>query len=80
MTEHNYLVVEVYPSGMTRVIAQVCDLDCALMLLGQLVSRYYDPHNLFAIRTICVTDSESVNRYQCEECWNKNNEEENQNG
>jgi len=74
MCEHNYIVVEVYPNGMTRVIAQVSDLDCALMLLGELVSRYDDPHNLFAIRTINVTDSESVHRYESEKHWIKNSE------
>lgn len=74
MAERNYLVVEVYPNGMTRAIAQVSDLDCALMLLGELTSRYYDPHNLFAIRTIHVTDSESVHRYENEKHWIKNSE------
>lgn len=76
MAERNYIVVEVYPNGMTRAIAQVSDLDCALMLLGELTSRYYDPHNLFAIRTIYVTDSESVHRYVNEKWWRKNTEEE----
>lgn len=76
MTERNYIVVEVYPNGMTRTIAQVSDLDSALLLLGELVSRYDDPHNLFAIRTINVTDSESVHRYENEKWWSKNTEEE----
>lgn len=74
MGERNYLVVEVYPNGMTRVIAHVSDLDCALILLGGLTSRYYDPHNLFAIRTIYVTGSESVHRYEDEKFWIKNSE------
>ena len=76
MPERNYIVVEVYPNGMTQVIAQVSGLDSALLLLGELVSRYYEPHNLFAIRTINVTDSESVHRYENEKCWRKNTEEE----
>ena len=76
MTERNYIVVEVYENGMTRVIAQVSDLDSALFLLGELTSRYYDSHNLFAIRTIYVTDSESVHRYENEKWWRKNTEEE----
>lgn len=76
MTEQNYIVVEVYPNGMTRVIAQVSDLDSALLLLGELASRYDDPHNLFAIRTINVIDSESVHRYENEKWWRKNTEEE----
>lgn len=74
MAERNYIVVEVYPNGMTRAIAQVSDLDSALMLLGELTSRYYDPHNLFAIRTIYVTDGESVHRYENEKWWIKNSE------
>lgn len=76
MAEQNYIVVEVYPNGMTRAIAQVSDLDSALMLLGELASRYDDPHNLFAIRTINVTDNESVHRYENEKWWRKNTEEE----
>lgn len=76
MAERNYIVVEVYPNGMTRAIAQVSDLDSALLLLGELTSRYYDPHNLFAIRTIYVTDSESVHRYENEKWWRKNTEED----
>ena len=76
MSERNYLVVEVYPTGATRVIAQVADLDAATFLLGELVSRYYDPHNLFAIRTINVNGSESVSRYDNEKYWNLHNGEE----
>lgn len=64
MGERNYLVIEIYPMGGQSIIAQVSDLDAALMLLGQLTSRYDNPRNLFAIRTIYVTGSESVARYQ----------------
>lgn len=49
MTERNYIVVEVHPNGMTRVVAQVNELDRAQMLLGELASKDYDPHNQFAI-------------------------------
>lgn len=76
MAERNYIVVEVYPNGMTRAIAQVSDLDGALMLLGELTSLHHDPHNLFAIRTVYVTDGESVHRYENEKWWRKNTEEE----
>ena len=68
MSERNYIVVEVYPNGMTRAI------DSALMLLGELTSLHHDPHNLFAIRTIYVTDGESVHRYENEKWWIKNSE------
>lgn len=64
MGEKNYLVIEIYPMGGQAIIAQVSDLDAALLLLGQLASRYDNPRNLFAIRTINVTGSESVARYQ----------------
>lgn len=69
MGERNYLVIEVYESGTQRIIAQCSSIDDALLLLGELVSRFEHPRNLFAIRTINVTGSESVSRYQNKSSW-----------
>ena len=69
MEQKNYLVVEVYPMGGTRVVAQCGQLEDALILLGQLVEKYDHPANLFGIRTIRVTGSECVSRYTKEEAY-----------
>lgn len=69
MEEKNYLVVEVYPVGGTRVVAQCEQIDDALLLLGQLVEKYDHPVNLFGIRTIRVNGAESVSRYTKEEAY-----------
>lgn len=76
MEEKNYLVIEIYPMGGQRIIAQTEQIDDALLLLGQLVSRYDNPRNLFAIRTVYVDGSKSVSRYTLEENWKPEEEEE----
>ena len=69
MEQKNYLVVEVYPMGGTRVVAQCEQPEDALLLLGQLVEKYDHPANLFGIRTIRVNGAESVSRYTKEEAY-----------
>lgn len=78
MSERNYLVIEVYETGAQRIIAQCSSIDDALLFLGELVSRYDHPRNLFAIRTINVTNFESVSRYQNESSWLPKEEKENE--
>lgn len=76
MEEKNYLVIEIYPMGGQRIIAQTEQIDDALLLLGQLVSRYDNPRNLFAVRTVYVDGSKSVSRYTLEENWKPEEEED----
>ncbi|MBO7211915.1 MAG: hypothetical protein J6V44_13075 [Methanobrevibacter sp.] len=76
MEEKNYLVIEIYPLGGQRIIAQTEQIDDALLLLGQLISRYDNPRNLFAVRTVYVNGSESVSRYVLEENWKPEEEED----
>lgn len=69
MEQKNYLVVEVYPMGGTHVVAQCEQLEDALLLLSKLVEKNEHPANLFGIRTIQVTGSECVSRYNKEEAY-----------
>lgn len=75
MGELNYLVIEIYPMGGQRIIAQFGQIDDALLLLKNLVLEYSHPSNLFAIRTINVTGSESIHRYQNESVYMPKEEE-----
>ena len=69
MGQKNYLVIEVYPMGGIRTVAQCEQLEDALLLLSQLVENNEHPANLFGIRTIQVTGSECVSRYNNEEAY-----------